>query len=45
MADFVLIAVVIGFFALAWALVVGCDRIVGSDDDMPDRTSAPEGTR
>ena len=42
MADFVLIAVVIGFFALAWALVVGCDRIVGSDEDVPDLESVSE---
>jgi hypothetical protein len=34
MADFMLIVVgIIGFFGVAAALVVGCDRIVGSDDD------------
>ena len=33
MADIVFIVVVIGFFALCAALVVGCDRIVRSGDD------------
>jgi hypothetical protein len=39
MADIVLVVVVIiGFFALAAAFVVGCDRIVRSGDD--DGTAA-----
>jgi hypothetical protein len=34
MADFVFVVVVIiGFFALCAALVVGCDRIVRAGDD------------
>ena len=33
MADIVFIVVLIGFFALCGALVVGCDRIVRSGDD------------
>jgi hypothetical protein len=34
MADFAFVVVVtIGFFALAVAFVVGCDRIVRSDDE------------
>jgi hypothetical protein len=40
MADVVFIIVVIGFFALCAALVVGCDRIVRSGDDgTPTGTS------
>ena len=43
MADIVLIVVVIiGFFALCSALVVGCDRIVRSGDDGPQPVSTPE---
>jgi hypothetical protein len=46
MADFVFIVVVIvGFFALAWALVVGCDRIVGPDEDLSDLGPVSEVTR
>ena len=45
MADFMFVVVVIiGFFALAWALVIGCDRIVGPDDGVPDTESTPEVT-
>ena len=33
MADIVFVVVIIGFFALCGALVVGCDRIVRSGDD------------
>jgi hypothetical protein len=43
MADIVFIVVVIiGFFALCAALVVGCDRIVRSGDDGSIATSTPE---
>jgi hypothetical protein len=43
MADIVFIVVVIiGFFALCAALVVGCDRIVRSGDDGATPVSAPE---
>jgi len=46
MADFMFIVVaIIGFFALAWALVIGCDRIVGPDDDLPELDATPEVTR
>ena len=45
MADIVFIVVVIiGFFALCAAFVVGCDRIVRSGDDGPDPVSSPEGS-
>ena len=38
MADLVFVVVIIGFFALCAALVVGCDRIVRADDsgDQPE---------
>jgi hypothetical protein len=42
MADIVFIIVVIGFFALCAALVVGCDRIVRSGDDVPEPGSSTE---
>ena len=44
MADIVFIIVVIGFFALAAALVVGCDSIVRSGDDgsPPASTEMPD---
>ena len=43
MADIVFVVVVIiGFFALCAALVVGCDRIVrAGDDGAPVETSGP----
>lgn len=41
MADIVFIIVVIGFFALCAALVVGCDRIVRSGDDGSQSQSQP----
>lgn len=45
MADFAFIVVVIiGFFALCAALVVGCDRIVRSGDDGTPATPATEVT-
>jgi len=46
MADLVLIVVVIvGFFALCAAFVVGCDRIVRSGDDGSQAVSSPEATQ
>lgn len=42
MADIVFIVVVIGFFALCAALVVGCDRIVRSGDDGSQPASSTE---
>jgi hypothetical protein len=45
MADIVFIVVVIiGFFALCTALVVGCDRIVRSGDDGSQLDSTTEVT-
>ena len=46
MADLVLIVVVIiGFFALCAAFVVGCDRIVRSGDDGSPPVSSPKATQ
>jgi hypothetical protein len=46
MADFLFIVVVIiGFFALCAALVVGCDRIVRSADEGSTPASTPEEVR
>ncbi len=43
MADIVFIVVVIiGFFALCAAFVVGCDRIVRSGDDASPPSATPE---
>lgn len=43
MADIVFIVVVIiGFFALCAAFVMGCDRIVRSGDDSPTSVSSTE---
>jgi hypothetical protein len=43
MADIVFIVVVIiGFFALCAALVVGCDRIVRSGDDGSAAAPTPD---
>lgn len=45
MADIVFVVVVIiGFFALCAALVVGCDRIVRSGDDSSQPVSTTEVT-
>ena len=42
MADFVFVVVVIvGFFALCAALVVGCDRIVRSGEDGAPAATEP----
>lgn len=41
MADVMFILVIVGFFALCAAFVVGCDRIVRSGDDgSPARPSS-----
>jgi hypothetical protein len=32
MADAVFLAIIVAFFALAAALVMACDRIIGRDD-------------
>ncbi|GAC1368407.1 MAG: hypothetical protein NVSMB32_13450 [Actinomycetota bacterium] len=44
MADLVFVAIMVGFFALAAALVAGCERIVGSagtlDEDRAERCDA-----
>ncbi len=46
MADIVFIVVVIiGFFALCAAFVVGCDRIVRSGDDGSEAASSTEVTQ
>jgi hypothetical protein len=46
MADFMFVVVVIiGFFALCAALVVGCDRIVRSGDDGTQPAEASEVTQ
>ena len=43
MADFVFVVVVIiGFFALCAAFVVGCDRIVRGGDDESQPVSSTE---
>jgi hypothetical protein len=42
MADFVFIVVIIGFFALCTAFVVGCDRIVGSGDEGSQASPSTE---
>jgi hypothetical protein len=43
MADIVyIVVVIIGFFALCAALVVGCDRIVRSGDDGSVPAATPE---
>jgi hypothetical protein len=42
MADIVFIIVMIGFFVLCAALVVGCDRIVRSGDDGSQPVATPE---
>ena len=45
MADFVFVVVVIiGFFALCAAFVMGCDRIVRSGDDTPEPVPSTEAT-
>jgi hypothetical protein len=44
MADVVFIIIVIAFFALCAALVVGCDRIVRSGDDGSQPVSSTEVT-
>ena len=36
MTDLVMLAIVAAFFALAGALVVGCDRILGEGDGDGD---------
>lgn len=43
MADLVFILVIIGFFALCGAFVVGCDRIVRADRDGPALLAPEEG--
>jgi hypothetical protein len=46
MADIVFVVVVIiGFFALCAAFVLGCDRIVRSGDDGSSSVSTPEVTQ
>jgi hypothetical protein len=43
MADVVFVFVVImGFFALCTAFVIGCDRIVNSGDDAPPAPASSE---
>lgn len=43
MADIVfIVGVIIGFFALCAAFVLGCDRIVRSGDDSPMSASSTE---
>ena len=32
MADLIYVAIIVAFFALAALFVVGCDRIIGSDE-------------
>jgi hypothetical protein len=33
MADFLVLVLVLGFFALCAGFVYGCDKIIGPDDD------------
>ena len=42
MADVAFVTGVVAFFALAAVLVIGCDRIVRSDEDELDSTSSME---
>ena len=42
MADVVYVVVIIGFFALCAAFVVGCERIVRSDGDSAEPASSTE---
>lgn len=32
MQDLIYLAIVVGFFLVAYLLVIGCDRIIGSDE-------------
>jgi hypothetical protein len=43
MADLFVVVTVLAFFALCVALVWGCDKIIGPDDNeaLDDRVSAP----
>ena len=31
MADVIFVAILVGFFAIAWLYVLACDRIIGPD--------------
>jgi hypothetical protein len=42
MADLVFVLVIVGFFALCGAFVVGCDRIVRADQDDGPAVVTPE---
>lgn len=44
MADVLMIAMVLGFFAVCIAYVSWCGRIIGPDDEVLDATSAGSDT-
>lgn len=41
MAELIFLVIVVAFFALAAALVVGCDRILGPDDSVDQAAGEP----
>ena len=41
MQDIIYLLVTIGFFGLMWLFVIGCDRIIGPDDESTMTTETP----
>lgn len=39
MQDIIYLLATVGFFGLMWLFVVGCDRIIGPDDDAMTLTN------
>lgn len=43
MSDLIYLAIIVGFFAVAFGLVRACEHIIGPDIASPSTSSAPEG--
>ena len=41
MSDLIYLAVIVGFFALAFGLLRACERIIGPDTTRPSAAEAP----
>lgn len=44
MQDMIYLLATVGFFGLMWLFVIGCDRIIGPDEETGEQFATPSET-
>jgi hypothetical protein len=44
MQDMIYLLATVGFFGLMWLFVIGCDRIIGPDEEIGEQIATPSET-